>query len=108
MSARTRQLFASVFLAVVVFATVGVCETRGATHSRAADVRPVDRHAALVVGDDAVAAPNLAPSPLLALPPQFSTTTPALPTLLVSLLPPCSAAPGARTPLYLRDRALLL
>jgi hypothetical protein len=108
-SSRTRQLVASVFLGVVVLATVGVCEAGAhAIDSRAAHARPIDRHAAFVAGDDAVAATSVAPSPPQALPPQFSTTTPATPTFLVSLLPLHGSAPCGKTPLYLRDRALLL
>lgn len=105
MRARTTQLFASLFVAVAVLATVGVCETRATQPARGAD-----HHAAFVAVDHAaVAAPSVAPAPPHALPPPAFTITLAAPAPIASLLSaPRLDAHAPKAPLYLRDRALLL
>jgi len=102
--ARTIQLLASVLLGVAVLGTVGVCETRAVSPAG-------DRHSVLAAAPavDAVAAPSVPPAPPHALAPLAVATALAPPLSLAALsAPPRADASSRATPLYLRDRALLL
>ncbi|HEY2743950.1 MAG TPA: hypothetical protein VGL86_04990 [Polyangia bacterium] len=102
MRARTAQLLASLLLSAAVLATVGVCEA-------AAQSPPAHETQAILAVDTLVAAPSVAPAPPHVLPPCTVTLLAAQLSPLFSTPPVLGdGAPRGKSPLYLRDRALLL
>jgi hypothetical protein len=100
---RTAQLLASLLLGAAVLTSIGVCEAAAARSSGAREPQ------AILAADTLVAAPSVAPAPPHALPPCTLTLSPAPSAPPFSTLPVLSdGAPHAKSPLYLRQRVLLL